>query len=427
MAASTLLTELAQHAHVDTDLATRAACGVDGLVPAAVVTPASESDLAAALACAARHGAAVAPRGGGSKVGLGAPPARLDLVLSTARLDGIVAYEPADLTVTVQAGMPLARLQQVLRNHGQMLPVDPPAADRATVGGIVSAGAMGPRRLLYGSLRDLVLGMRVALADGRVIRCGGRVVKNVAGYDMCKLFTGALGTLGVITEVTFKVRPLPEAQATLVAAFDGPDPCLACAEAILNSELLPAAVVALNPVATRVLDVPGPYALAVALEEVPAAVRYQADRIAQEVAAQGGRAPEELCGGVEEAFWDGVRNFAARAGSALGVKVNTVISRVGTEFAKAGAVPGAAAVAWVGTGHVYLYAPPAEASDLEQVARSWLAPAEGTAVLELAPVDLRRRLPVWGDPGPAFALMQGLKQTFDPGRILNPGRFIGGL
>lgn len=426
MGVDALLRELADRTEVQTDPAQTLACAMDGEVPAAVVLPEDEEAVAAVLAAAARHGAAVAPRGAGTKADLGAPPARVDLVLSTARLNRLVEYEPADLTVTVQAGMPLAALQAVLARHGQMLAVDPPRAGAATVGGVVAANAMGPRRLAYGSIRDLVVGMRVALPDGRRIRCGGRVVKNVAGYDMNKLFIGSLGTLGVITEVTCKVRPLPEAAETLLAGFGDLGAALGCAEALLNSELLPAAVVVLSPGAARRLEAPGPYALAVALEESPANVRYQADRIWPEVARAGGRAAGALAGAAEAGFWEGVRNYGDRSGAALCCKVNTVISGLEGEFRKADTAA-ADAVAYVGTGHVYLYAPAGDEAEMERTAAAWLRPAEGTAVLERAPAPIRRRLPVWGDPGPAFPFMAGLKRTFDPGGVLNPGRFVGGL
>jgi glycolate oxidase FAD binding subunit len=413
------LEEMAQQAEVSTELAVRAGHAVDGIVPAAVAMPESQGALVGALAAAARHGLAVAPRGGGTKGGLGAPPARLDLVLSTVRLSRVVAYEPADLTLTVEAGMTLGELQSLLRKHGQMLPLDPPDPDRATAGGVVSAGGMGPWRYGYGSVRDLVLGLRVALPDGRHIRTGGQVMKNVAGYDMNKLFIGALGTLGVITEVTFKLRPLPEAHETLVAAFDTAASSLACAEAVLGPTLEPSAVAVLGPVAAETLGMPGPWALAVSLEGVAGAVRYQADRVWELAVQHGGRVIQT---GSPEVIWDGIRHFATRFGAELVCKVSTVTAELAAQLAKAGSTD--AAVAWAGSGQVYLYSEAAHRTTAE----AWLKPpATGSAVLERAPADLRRTLPVWGDPGSAFPLMQGLKRSFDPGATLNPGRFVGGL
>jgi glycolate oxidase FAD binding subunit len=412
-------------AELHLDPVTRAAHAIDGVVPPAVIRPANEEEVAAVLTVAGREGLAVAPRGGGTKGGLGAPLRALDLVLSTAKLNQLLAYEPADLTVTVQAGARLADLQRILGARNQMLAVDPPDPGGATVGGILSTNAMGPRRLAYGSLRDLVLGMRVALTDGRVIKCGGRVMKNVAGYDMGKLFIGSLGTLGVVTEVTFKVRPLPEARETLLARFATAAACLGCAEAIVSGELLPVAVVALNPTVCAALGLSGPYVLAVALEESPANVAYQRTRLEQAAAVAGGHLEANLTDEAEANLWDGIRHGADRMEANLICKVSTVLSHLGAAFAKGDGVPGTAAVAWVGTGQVYLWA---SAQDrLEEIASRWLFPAEGTVVIERAPSALRQHLPVWGDPGAALPLMAGVKRTFDPAGVLNPGRFIGGL
>src|SRR5262249_49798297 len=149
------------------------------------------------------------PRGAGTHQHLGGVPARADLVIETARLVGITDYEPADYVVAVRAGTPLADVQAALGEHGQWLPIDPPRSRPATMGGIIAANRNGPRRLLYGSIRDMLIGIRVALPTGEVIKAGGKVVKNVAGYDLTKLFIGSLGAAGVIVEATFKISPFP--------------------------------------------------------------------------------------------------------------------------------------------------------------------------------------------------------------------------
>src|SRR5262249_45858493 len=159
---------------------------------------------------------AVCPRGSGTKRGLGSPPRRCDLIVSTERLDQVVEYAPANLTVVAQAGVTLASLQQTLAPANQHLPLDPPFASAATLGGIVATNASGPRRLGYGTARDLVIGTRVATTGGLLTRSGGRVVKNVAGYDLNKLYIGSLGTLGLIVEIGFKIAPRPALQTTVV-------------------------------------------------------------------------------------------------------------------------------------------------------------------------------------------------------------------
>src|SRR6185295_5876810 len=185
---------------------------VDGVRPGYVCTPGSVDEVSEAIEAASQIVASVIPWGGGTRMTLGFPPRAGSLVLQTERLNEIVEYEPADLTVTVQAGMRLAALQARLGAEGQMLALDPAAADRATIGGLIAANASGPLRLVYGTARDLVIGTRVVNADGVISKAGGRVVKNVAGYDLNKLYVGSLGTVGVVVELSFKLHPLPQAQ-----------------------------------------------------------------------------------------------------------------------------------------------------------------------------------------------------------------------
>ncbi|MGB2694803.1 MAG: FAD-binding oxidoreductase, partial [Dehalococcoidia bacterium] len=194
-----------------------AAFAVEGLTPQFVATPASSEELAAVLQVAAALEAAVIPWGGGQHMVLGNTPARYDVALRTSSLDRVLEYEPTDMTITIEAGITFKHLQAVLREHSQFLPIDAPP--EATVGGALAVGISGPSRHAYGLPRDWLIGCRVAHVDGSVSKGGGRVVKNVAGYDMPKLAVGSLGTLGVTIEATFKVAPLPVTQETLVAAF----------------------------------------------------------------------------------------------------------------------------------------------------------------------------------------------------------------
>src|SRR5215475_8551646 len=188
---------------------------VDGVLPAMVVLPADEAQVTDVLRLAAEYRATVFPRGGGSHTFVGQTPARVDLVLSVQRLQQQLAYEPADLTITVQAGVRFAELQHILRGSSQFLALDPPVTTTTTVGGIVATNVSGPRRLLYGTARDMLLGIGVMTSDGKRSKAGGRVVKNVTGYDLNKLYVGSLGTLGVIVELTWKLHPLPPGEITL--------------------------------------------------------------------------------------------------------------------------------------------------------------------------------------------------------------------
>ncbi|HEX2171477.1 MAG TPA: FAD-binding oxidoreductase, partial [Dehalococcoidia bacterium] len=196
---------------------------IDGVRPAIVCRPGSAAEVGEALAIAQGHSAAVAPTGGATKLGLGNPPRRLDILLALDALIGIVDYSPADLTVTCRAGTVWRDLQAHLAAHGQFVPIDPPFADRATVGGVLATNSYGPSRIGYGTARDHLIGVAVANPDGAVTRAGGKVVKNVAGYDLNKLYIGSLGTVGVIVEATWKLLPVPVASATLLFSLDGPN------------------------------------------------------------------------------------------------------------------------------------------------------------------------------------------------------------
>jgi glycolate dehydrogenase FAD-binding subunit len=208
---------------------------IDGRRPHWAVFPGSVGEVARCLAIAHAERLAVAPVGAGTRLGWGAPPWALDLVLSLARLDRIVAHEPADLTASVEAGVPLERLNAVLVPHRQRLPLDPARADRSTIGGLIATGASGPYRARYGTMRELMLGVTVVRADGTVVQGGGRVVKNATGYDMPKLHVGALGTLGVIVGVHLRLHPVPAREATWCVALPSVEVALDAALALLDA------------------------------------------------------------------------------------------------------------------------------------------------------------------------------------------------
>lgn len=395
------------------------------------VRPTTETQVAAVLALAAQRRLAVAVQGADTKGYLGYPvPAAL--VLETLGLDQVVEYNAADLTVTVQAGMRLQALQAALAACGQWLPVDPPHADRCTVGGMVAANASGPRRLLYGSARDLVLGMRIALTDGTVVRCGGRVVKNVAGYDMNKLFVGSMGTLGVVTELTFKVRPIPARRRTLVLGFPDAESALGTARAILHSELLPAALEYLSPSCSQRLGVAETHALAITLEEVPDAVTYQENRVEQMAEARGGY---HCACDLDGLFWPAqVVQFADRTNPAAVVRLYLTITQVldGVRQAEAAAQAAgltAACTARCGSGLVLAHVGEADSNPAAVVRcvdalLDFAAATGGSATVERVPAAVRERVALWGRPRPEQFLFDALKRRFDPQDVLNPGRFV---
>lgn len=405
------------------------AWAADGVVPRAVVRPQSAEQAAAVLRVCEEAGAAVIPWGGGTAMALGYPPARADVVLLTERLDAVVDHDPSNLTVTVGAGIALGRLQEVLGAHGQWLPLEPPLAERATAGGAVASGLNGPRRLAYGSSRDLVIGARAALARGTVVASGGKTVKNVAGYDTGKLFVGSLGTLGVLTELTFRLTPRPEASGTLAAWAGGVDAVVGLARRVFDSPLAPTAVVGINAAAAaRVGRTTA--GLLVKAEGVEPGVR----RHTRDVAAWAGRAgmeTETLEGEAEAALWRTVRDTGWWDGADVALRVS-VPPGAAADLAVALArtlAGGTAMVVHLGVGTLWLVPPAADAAAQIAALRPLVERAGGHLLLARAPAALKAAHEVWA-PGPearALALMRELKRAFDPRGTLSPGRFVSRL
>lgn len=413
---------------------------LDNLAPSAVVAPASAEELAEALREAAEAGQAVVPWGGGTRQHIGGPPARYDRTLSTAGLARVVAYHPDDLVITVEAGAALGAVQAELARHGQWLPWDPPLLGRASVGGLLASAAAGPLRLGFGAPRDWTLGMRVALGDGRLVRSGGRVVKNVAGYDTHKLQIGALGTLGVIVEATFKVQPLPEQRRTLLAAFtDRYAPGKAVA-ALRAAPLEPIAVVALNqvteeaiPLLHRFLPEERRYILVAAhYAGTGGAVGRQIREAARRCVEVGARTIE-LREEDDGTLWAAIADLTAPAGDGSlllraatpGGDLTFAAARAGLAAAARGWRPAQLAVG--GPGLVYSRWPvagadPAEVAKALAGLRAELAAAGGYVVVEEAPAALA--LDRWGPEPAGAAIMRALRAGWDPRGILNPGRFL---
>ncbi|HSB69515.1 MAG TPA: FAD-binding oxidoreductase [Candidatus Methylomirabilis sp.] len=420
---------------------------VDGVVPASVVFPGSVDEVSAVLTACSQAGAAVVPWGGGSSMGLGAVPRKVDVVLGLARLNQVIDHEPGDMTSTVQAGMVLRDYQAHLGRHGQFLSLDPPGAARATIGGILAANASGPRRLRYGTARDLLIGERVVHADGTVTKGGAKVVKNVTGYDMNKLYVGSLGTLGVIVEATFRLYPLPPAESTWLAPFPAAAQAREAVAKILDSALVPSAVELLNESAAAQIGqragiVPGkgPAVLAVAVASVPDGARAQLAQARHMGQQAGGGEGQMLEGEAHERFWAAVGDFDTGAGAAMVLKAGVLISEVaeamrqGEEIAVKQRLQ-VSMISEAGTGIVryHFQVDGAGKDSCERLAgavaplRAFAIEAKGSLVVLQAPPEVKGAVDVWGPVGDAFAQMRGLKEQFDPGHVLNPGRFVGGL
>ncbi len=430
--------------HVQADGQVRA-YAVDGIVPSVAVFPGSVEEVSTVLKSCSQAGAAVVPWGGGSSMGLGRVPAKVDVVLGLRRLNRVIDHEPGDMTSSVEAGIALADYQAFLRQHGQFLALDPPAADRATVGGVLAANASGPQRLRYGTARDLLIGVRVAHADGTVVKGGAKVVKNVTGYDMNKLHVGALGTLGVIVEATFRLYPFPAAERTWVASFPTVGQARKAVAQILDSPVVPTALEILNATAARevgrragIAIGSSPALLAVAVASVPEAVEAQLLQAREMGRASGGEAGQMLDGDLHATFWSAVRDFGLEGDPGMVLKASVLLANVGEAIElgqRLAAEQGleAAVISEAGTGIVRFYLRTSAADAMERLAkvvnplRDAAVAARGSLVVLQAPPEVKARVDVWGSAGEVFGLMQGLRETFDPKRTLNPGRFVGGL
>ncbi|MCA2214346.1 FAD-binding oxidoreductase [Jidongwangia harbinensis] len=379
---------------------------VAGVPARLVAAPASTEEASAVLAAAAAAGLAVVVRGGGSKLDWGMPPERLDLILDTRRLAGVVEHAAGDLITVVRAGTPTDDLDL----PGQQLALDRPVPG-ATVGGTVAVNTSGPRRVLYGTARDLLIGMTVVRPDGRVAHAGGKVVKNVAGYDLAKLFTGSYGTLGLITECAFRLHPRPA--ATAVVCAPAPDPAAAgrLAAAVRDAQVVPSAVE---------VDAPpgGPV-------EVAALVEGSVDGVAERAAVLHKVLGDQARDGVPE--WWGTLPW--RTGQ-VGIKLTAPLSRVPALLTEARAT-GAAVTVRGSAGAGVLYAglpadPPGDVATVVERLRAAAVRAEGHVVVLTAPPAVRQLVDLWGPVG-GLALMRRVKDQFDPEHRFAPGRFVGGI
>ena len=402
---------------------------IDGVRPDLVVEPATADEAAAVLAHADRHGLAVTPRGGGTRLGWGNVPARVDLIVSTRRLDRLVEHADGDMTATVQAGIMLRTLNDKLAERGQLLPLDVAWPDQATLGGLIATNDSGPLRLRYGGIRDLLIGVTVVRADGVIARGGGKVVKNVAGYDLPKLFTGSLGTLGLIVEVTFRLYPLPPEAATLSLRADSPEAAGALILEVIGSTLVPTGLaLRWSPAeASQVL---------LRFEGIAPSVTAQVEQ-ARGVASAHGLGDDTLDAPASrrsredlgtEPWTYGQEGIVARS-SVLPSEISALIRAV-EEIGGRSGLDALAVVQGHGLGLIGLRGKDSPVSDEVLVGataelRERIAPRGGTLALLAAPLGVKQRVDVWGPWTDAVPIMHQIKARFDPNGTLNPGRFLG--
>jgi len=401
------------HAASDADI-------VAGVKPKLVVVPGNESELAEALRLVSDAGLTAIPRGGGTKIGWGNPPSRADIIFSTARLNEITEHAWADLTVSVGAGCTIQTLQETLAQHGQRLALDSLWPEKATVGGVLSANDSGALRLRFGALRDLVIGATLALPDGTLASSGGKVVKNVAGYDLPKLATGAFGTLGIITRAVFRLHPLPRNSRSFSVSVPDVATARRLIQAIQNSKLAHTALQArFENAAAPLVDILFE-GTEVGLDAQEAHLKELAETASLAVASPG--------------IWNARQDLwsFAKPESAAIAKISILpaeIEKSATVIAKSAKVRQLrfkTVLQAIGIGFLRLEGDPANLRLSLQDLREQFESNTGSLVVihrpaGMAPID------AWGSAGDALPLMKAVKKQLDPGNTLNPGRFVGGI
>jgi glycolate oxidase FAD binding subunit len=423
-------------------------CLIDDFGPLPLLQPGSVPELGALVRRAAAEGQAIYPLGGQTMTNLGLPPTRPGVGIDLRGLAQVIDYPARDMTVTVQAGITLAHLQELLGKENQRLPVDVPRASQATLGGVLATNVSGPRRYSFGTLRDYVIGITVVNDEGQEVKAGGRVVKNVAGYDLCKLYVGSLGTLGIIAQVTLKLRPIPEERALIVLPCAS-DRVGALLDQLHRSRTRPVCLDLLNAAAARyinreagmnVAQAPSlpdaPWLVVIGFEDNRDAVCWQVQQLVKELSTElgeDGRGLDARVGVTSEPLWQALVEFAdvAQVGqpeARLTFKANVLPSATAAFCSRADQLPDnlllqAHAGNGIIVGHAGNDLTQERARTLIQRLREVL-PTEGNIVIQRCPPAWKGSLPIWGNPRGDGWLMRTIKKNLDPRGLFNPGRFV---
>jgi glycolate oxidase FAD binding subunit len=403
-----------------------------------IVYPETEEEIASLLTYANNNGKKVIVEGGGTKKGFGGVVESADLIVSMAGYKGVVEHATGDLTMTVRAGTTFKELQTYLAQHGQKIALDPAWPDEATIGGIIAANESGPKRLGYGSARDNVIGLRIVYPDGTIIRSGGKVVKNVAGYDMNKLFIGSMGTLGVLTEVTIKLRPIPKCESLVFVSFpkDEEAEIRSFVTEILDSTLEPTSLELLNPELSEKWTGGNQYTVAMSFEDVESSVRYQEERMQRMKPERSQLSIYE--GDKAQQFWDDFSQLGSdlhestevRAILKIGV-VNLDVLHVLKECENLGDSHRVGIEANGGLGHglcsVHMTGASEDVLSAIHELRAAVIERGGYVIVKSLPFSERQQIKVWGEAPSYFYLLQGIKTKVDPNSVLNHKRFVGGI
>jgi glycolate oxidase FAD binding subunit len=399
---------------------------VDGVAPSYVIEPGDTEELSGVLALANERGLGVMPRGAGTKLSLGNAPTRLDLIVSLARMNEVIEHVPGDQIIRVQAGLALSELLDQVSASSQILALDPPERKLgATLGGIVAANSSGPRRLRYGTVRDLIIGVTVVLADGTIAKAGGKVVKNVAGYDLSKLFTGSNGALGVISEANFRLHPLPEAARTIAVELDDSGKAGDACQEIMKSSV--------EPSSCELHWRGGRGTLSVLIEGISDGVAAQSETITGILERFGEprslSAEESEALGPEEPPRTGGDDVALKI-SAFPAGLTDIVQTVERVAGDAGLESRIVASAASGVTQVGLTGggEEAQAAAIEEIRAHVVREYPGGSVVVWRASDgVKKRVEVWGPSGDKEVLIRRVKERFDPRATMSPGRFIGGM
>jgi glycolate dehydrogenase FAD-binding subunit len=400
--------------------AATAADAVAGVQPKLVIEPATETELAEVLRLSNEAGLAVIPRGGGTKLGWGNRPTRADLILSTARLTGIIEHAWADLTVSVEAGCTIQRLQETLAEHGQRLALDPLWPEKASVGGVLSTNDSGALRLRFGALRDLIIGVTIALPDGTLASSGGKVVKNVAGYDLPKLATGALGTLGVINRAVFRLHPLPRNTRSFSVSAANAGETQRFVLAVQDSKLAHTFLQShFSSDASPISDI--------LFEGTEAGLTAQEGQLRNLAAPASVAEASKSTWSAREELWS-----LADPGTTAVAKISMLPEHLARMMGRVEHAVQLHQLRWralvyaTGLGWIRLEGKPAALRGALQLLRVEME-THGGSLAALHRPEKMAEFDAWGNAGDALPLMKAVKQRLDPKNTLNPGRFVGDI
>jgi glycolate oxidase FAD binding subunit len=446
------LKEIVGEAYVVQDPVKLKAFALDGKKPKIAVSPGTIHEISKIVAYANQQHLTIIPRGNGTKMEMGRIPKKMDIVLSTNRLNSITDSDCENLTLSAESGMTLNEAQKSLAKVGKgyFLPLDPPFTDEATLGGIVATNSSGPRRLLYGTARDLIIGTKAVFPNGDLVVSGGKTVKNVSGYDMCKLLIGSYGTLGIICEITFKLLPLPEKEATLLLSFARLEEADGFARELRGSQLIPSSTEILNATAVQKMkysmSMPpnGNYLVAIGVEGVTESIDRQISQLSEMGKKYGVLEAVTLDSEKHQAFWIAIRDFSKglteESSNHVSLKSNFLISKSGEMLGSYEKITSefgvdCAFICHSGNGILYSYLLPGKnfRSKIESLVEligkltSEAVKNGGNLVVESSPLSIKKNVDVWGQSRGDYLVVRRLKEQIDPVGVLNIGRFVGGI